>query len=451
MSTDSKPYLDNESEKQSPSATLSDEERKLYEEHQKFITAHFETFAEVGERLADIRDRKLYREEFKTFEEFCRTRWKITRRRANQLIQGAEVIQQLLAKTGTVVPENHSETGTIVPQTALPTTERQTRELAKAPADQRQAIMREATQDGTVKPTARAIKLAAAKRELEKGTFLRDSINQIRRHCGDKLADAILLQEIDISTEQIYTLAKQAPVDLAALVPRILEAKRFPLTPSGSDTPIQTRKDVLGRYLTKIAEICSERFVRKLKDGEILPEADDVKLFSELNPHEMGELEPFVLETRTFKEARYRQAGEQVKKLKTKLQNKLQSLFYRDIRRWIKDQDAIARCKDALYKAVDEATCDELREFAGFDPTTEADINLEEIDPQKIKEAIMVCHEHNKGNASNQEAEISFRDILAARANSTPSFPSSRIRQGQGTIKQGWAQGAKTAHRDSPK
>ena len=229
---------DSESQEQSLGATLSDEERKLFEEHQQFITAHFETFAEVGERLADIRDRKLYREDFKTFEEFCRTRWKITRRRANQLIQGAEVIHQLLAKTGTVVPENDSETGTIIPQTPLPATERQTRELAKAPPDQRPGIMREATQDGTVKLTARAIKLAAAKRELERNTFLRDAINQIRRHGSEKLADAILLQEVKIDTPEIYKLGKQAPTDLIALAPKILKAKRFPF--SDPETSVAT-------------------------------------------------------------------------------------------------------------------------------------------------------------------------------------------------------------------
>jgi hypothetical protein len=224
MSTDSKPCPDNESQEQPLSATLSDEERTLYEEHQKFITAHFETFAEVAVRLADIRNRKLYREEFKTFEEFCRTRCKITHRRANQLIQGVEVIHGLLTEMGTPGSQKVSQ------DKLLPTTEKQTRELAKAPPDQRPAIMREATQGGTVEPTTRAIRLATAKRELEKNAFRRDSINQIRRHGGDKLADTILLQEIDISIEQTHKLAQQTKDDLAALAPKILEAKRFPLT-----------------------------------------------------------------------------------------------------------------------------------------------------------------------------------------------------------------------------
>jgi hypothetical protein len=268
--------------------------------------------------------------------------------------------------------------------------------------------------------TERANKLATAKLALEKQPFMRDAINQIARHGGEELADAIRLQEIDIGTEQIYTLAKHAPDKLVALAPRILEAKRFPLTPSGSDAPTQTRKEALGQYLTKIAEICSERFVRKLKDGEILPTADDVKLFGELDIQDMGEFEPWILKGLTFQEARDRQAEEQVKKLKAKLQTKLRTLFAE----WLAKAKLGSRAdqyRDALYKAVDKATYDELRGFAGFNPQTETDIDLEQIDPQKIKEAIKICHEHNKDKGSSQDVEISFHDILAIRSNSTPT------------------------------
>ena len=40
----------------------------------------------VGRALAMIRDEKLYREEFFTFEEYCQARWGFTRQRASQLI-----------------------------------------------------------------------------------------------------------------------------------------------------------------------------------------------------------------------------------------------------------------------------------------------------------------------------------------------------------------------------
>jgi hypothetical protein len=48
-------------------------------------------FFEVGEALLEIRDRRLYRQGFTTFEDYCRTRWGFGDRYARNLIAGAEV------------------------------------------------------------------------------------------------------------------------------------------------------------------------------------------------------------------------------------------------------------------------------------------------------------------------------------------------------------------------
>jgi hypothetical protein len=47
---------------------LSEEERKLFAEHQRFITKARACGTEAGKRLAEIRDRKLYQERFRTFK-----------------------------------------------------------------------------------------------------------------------------------------------------------------------------------------------------------------------------------------------------------------------------------------------------------------------------------------------------------------------------------------------
>lgn len=44
-----------------------------------------------GTTLLEIRDRRLYREHYGTFEEYCQDRWGFTKVRATQLIQAAEV------------------------------------------------------------------------------------------------------------------------------------------------------------------------------------------------------------------------------------------------------------------------------------------------------------------------------------------------------------------------
>lgn len=54
------------------------------------------TFLQVGDALANINDGRLYREEYDTFEAYCRGRWAMSARRARQLMDAAQM--------GTMVP-----------------------------------------------------------------------------------------------------------------------------------------------------------------------------------------------------------------------------------------------------------------------------------------------------------------------------------------------------------
>jgi hypothetical protein len=87
------------------------------------IAAGFQTFVAVGQALLAIRDERLYRQTHATFEAYCRERWGMSRPRAYQLIEAAEVTTHL---------------STIVD--TLPATEAQARPLTGlAPDDQRAA------------------------------------------------------------------------------------------------------------------------------------------------------------------------------------------------------------------------------------------------------------------------------------------------------------------------
>lgn len=50
---------------------------------------------EAGKALRELRDRRLYRSTHKTFEDYCQERFKFTRRRPYQLIDAANVIENL--------------------------------------------------------------------------------------------------------------------------------------------------------------------------------------------------------------------------------------------------------------------------------------------------------------------------------------------------------------------
>ena len=108
---------------------------------EKVIERGLETFVQVGEALAEIRDRKLFRTEHPTFAEYCKAKWKMSDRRARQLMDAAEVTSTI-AKSGTTVPKS----------------ERQARPLATLPPAQRVEVWQKAVAASpTGQPTAKAV------------------------------------------------------------------------------------------------------------------------------------------------------------------------------------------------------------------------------------------------------------------------------------------------------
>lgn len=92
------------------------------------IRRGLESFVSMGNALARIRDRRLYREKYGTFEDYCQAEWDLSARRARQLWAAAEVVSELLEKNFT----------------ALPATESQARPLTMLPPGQRAEVWREA-------------------------------------------------------------------------------------------------------------------------------------------------------------------------------------------------------------------------------------------------------------------------------------------------------------------
>jgi hypothetical protein len=88
------------------SLTLS--EKTELADHEAAIERGLKTFIDVGLRLATVRDKKLYRSQYASFEDYCEGRWSFSDRRARQLINAAGVVAAL--PTGTIVPVTESQT-----------------------------------------------------------------------------------------------------------------------------------------------------------------------------------------------------------------------------------------------------------------------------------------------------------------------------------------------------
>ena len=103
-------------------------------------------FYEAGKALRELRNRRLYRSTHVTFEEYCRDRFDFTRRRPYQLIEAAQIYDNLIDKCEPIAP-------------VLPTKEGQVRPLSELNTDE-QPIAWEAAveQAGGKVPTGRIVK-----------------------------------------------------------------------------------------------------------------------------------------------------------------------------------------------------------------------------------------------------------------------------------------------------
>lgn len=134
-------------------AITLDERSRLYQ-LEETIKQGLNTFVDVGNALLEIRDKRLYRQEYSTFEEYCNKQWSFTKQRVYQLMDSASVMDTL--KKSTVVD-------------FLPTSERQARPLASLePAEQIEAWKRAITSTPEGKITAAVVLKAAKEVEREK-------------------------------------------------------------------------------------------------------------------------------------------------------------------------------------------------------------------------------------------------------------------------------------------
>ena len=103
-------------------SVLSTIENQSLTDCERIIEAGQKTFVEVGNALLRIRESRLYRAEFGTFDEYCLSRWGMAKTHANRLILGASVADNL------------------APMGAIPQTERVVRPLSRLePHQQREA------------------------------------------------------------------------------------------------------------------------------------------------------------------------------------------------------------------------------------------------------------------------------------------------------------------------
>lgn len=143
-----------------PSRRLSDAERKDLADCERLVQAGLEASREARARLLHIRDARLYRQDFATFEEYMEKRWGYSARHGHRLCDWSEVEKNLLSeKAGADAAESKAEP-------VLPRSESQARPLAGLKPAEAQEVWKEAVKSapgGQV--TARHVQAAVDRHE----------------------------------------------------------------------------------------------------------------------------------------------------------------------------------------------------------------------------------------------------------------------------------------------
>jgi hypothetical protein len=88
---------------------LSEPEQAELTACEAVIEMGWRTFVDVGLALARIRDAKLYRTEYGSFEAYCQEKWQFKRVYAHYLISAAQVFQHLFTNCEQRKPERESQ------------------------------------------------------------------------------------------------------------------------------------------------------------------------------------------------------------------------------------------------------------------------------------------------------------------------------------------------------
>lgn len=126
------------------SKSLTKLESRSLSEYEEIIRNGKESFIKVGQALLNVRDGRLFRDSYVTFEDYCQKKWGFNRTRGQQLIQAAITIAE-------------TDGGEAI------TNERQAREIAKVPKEKRGEVLSRAGASGV--PTAASISKAAATKD----------------------------------------------------------------------------------------------------------------------------------------------------------------------------------------------------------------------------------------------------------------------------------------------
>ncbi|MHC1767825.1 MAG: hypothetical protein AB9869_26730 [Verrucomicrobiia bacterium] len=174
--------------------TLTDTQRVRYQACEAVVAAGWQSFVDVGLALAEIQRDRLYKEEYDSFEVYCREKWQYGRRHVYQLISAAELFTHLCAICAHCKPDHESQLRPLVGLT--PEQAQLTWTCAVESAGGRKItarLVRRAMQDLGLAAPPKPVSKINRNEKAERRKLINDTIGQLLLLIGQKAGyDAIL-------------------------------------------------------------------------------------------------------------------------------------------------------------------------------------------------------------------------------------------------------------------
>jgi hypothetical protein len=166
---------------------------------EEVIGTGWASFVQVGLALGQVRDRRLYRETYPSFQEYCRSRWQYGRNYADRLVSAAQVFNRLVTKCRQRLPEHE---GQVRPLVGLTTDQaKQVWETAVAKAGNRRitAIMvKRAMRDLQIGPPLQPVQAKARVNMAEHRRQIDMTIGELLLLASQKADHRLLTEKIEI-------------------------------------------------------------------------------------------------------------------------------------------------------------------------------------------------------------------------------------------------------------
>jgi hypothetical protein len=191
---------------------LSEFEQADFFACEEVLGTGWDGFVQCGLALARIRDGRLYREQYNTFEDYCRDKWQYGRRYVNQLISAAQVFTYLGANRSQKKPEHETQVRPLVGLTGEQVVAAWELAVQKAGSGKiTERLVKKAVQELQLGGPAKAVARKVGPTKAERRRLIDDTFGQLLALVSRKADHNLMQEKIEVLHGHVQSLFATKP------------------------------------------------------------------------------------------------------------------------------------------------------------------------------------------------------------------------------------------------